>query len=93
MKRKRLVRPRLIERPLLVERIFNRKIFVVRKIFVERNTVINREASVNRDAAIRGREDMAYARHSRPDSGLDFQVRISQVCQAVPSDLESGIST
>ena len=36
------------------------------------------------------RENMAHIRLSRPDSGLGFQVKISQIFQSIPSSLGSG---
>jgi len=38
----------------------------------------------------RCRANMAHVRRSRPDSGLDFLVKVLATFQVVPSSLESG---
>ena len=39
----------------------------------------------------RCRSNMAHARQSRPDSGLDFQVKVLEPFSVVPSSLGSGL--
>ena len=42
------------------------------------------------DRAVRCRANMAHVRQSRPDSGLDFQVKVFKTLSVVPPSLESG---